>query len=145
MAVYDERTAINGTYGEVYLEGELVREATGLKADVQLDFLPVPMCGDLAKHQKVSGVNGNGSITMTKTNSRMAILLSDMIKAGKTPTFTIISKLADPDADGAERVVFKGVQFSNMTLADWAANQIGEVTQPFTFTDWDFLDMIEPR
>lgn len=145
MAVYDERRAINGTFGEMYLEGELVRETTGLKADVQLDFLPVPMCGDLAKHQKVSGMTGNGSITMTKVNSRMAILLSNMIKAGKTPTFTIISKLDDPDAWGAERVVFKGVQFSSMTLADWAANQIGEISQPFTFTDWDFLDVIEPR
>lgn len=143
MPGYDERRAINGTYGEVILEGETVREATGLKAEVQLDFLDVPMCGDMMKHQKVSGVNGNGSITMTKVNSRMGILLSKMIKAGKTPSFTIISKLADPDAFGAERIVLKNCQFSTLSLADWSNNQIGTVTQPFTFTDWDYLDMIE--
>ncbi|KAF5054645.1 Phage-like element PBSX protein XkdM [anaerobic digester metagenome] len=143
MPRYDERRAINGTYGEVILEGETVREATGLKAEIQLDFLDVPMCGDLMKHQKVSGINGNGSITMTKVNSRMGNLLSNMIKAGKTPSFTIISKLADPDAFGAERIVLKNCQFSTLTLADWSDNQIGTVTQPFTFTDWDYLDMIE--
>ncbi|WMI81598.1 phage tail tube protein [Anaerotignum sp. MB30-C6] len=143
MPKYDERRAINGTFGEVVLEGETVREATGLKAEVQLEYLDVPMCGDLMKHQKVSGINGNGSITMTKVNSRMGILLSDMIKAGKTPSFTIISKLADPDAFGAERIVLKNCQFSTLSLADWSDNQIGTITQPFTFTDWDYLDKIE--
>ena len=145
MAIYDERRAINGTYGEVWLEGELVREATGLKADISLEFIDVPMCGDLAKHQKVSGMNGNGSITMTKVNSRMAIKLSDMLKAGKTPVFTVISKLADPDAYGAERVVLKNCQFSTLTLADWTSGQVGSITQNFTFTDWDYLDIIEPQ
>lgn len=144
-AMYDSKRAINGTYGEVWLEGELVREATGLKADMALEFIDVPMCGDLAKHQKVSGMSGNGSITMTKVNSRMAIKLSDMLKKGKTPTFTIISKLADPDAYGAERVVLKNCQFSTLTLADWTSGQVGSITQNFTFTDWDYLDTIEPQ
>ena len=103
------------------------------------------MCGDLAKHQKVGGMSGNGSITMTKVNSRMAIKLSDMLKKGKTPTFTIISKLADPDAYGAERVVLKNCQFSTLTLADWTSGQVGSITQNFTFTDWDYLDIIEPQ
>lgn len=145
MAMYDKRRAINGTYGEVWLEGEIVREATGLKADVSLEFIDVPMCGDLAKHQKVGGMTGNGSITMTKVNSRMAVKLSDMLKSGKTPVFTVISKLADPDAYGAERVVLKNCQFSTLTLADWASGQIGTITQNFTFTDWDYLDMIQPQ
>lgn len=144
-AMYDSKRAINGTYGEVCLEGELVREATGLKADMALEFIDVPMCGDLAKHQKVSGMSGNGSITMTKVNSRMAIKLSDMLKKGKTPTFTIISKLADPDAYGAERVVLKNCQFSTLTLADWTSGQVGSITQNFTFTSWDYLDIIEPQ
>lgn len=142
---YDAKRTMNGTYGEVWLEGDLVREATGLKADVSLEFLDVPMCGSLSKHQKVSGLTGNFSLTMNKVNSRMAIKLSDMIKAGKTPSFTVISKLADPDSYGAERVVLKNCQFSTLTLADWTAGQLGTVTQNGTFTDWDFLDLIEPQ
>lgn len=144
-AKFDERRAINGTFGEVWLEGDLVREATGLKAEIGLEFMDVPMCGDLGKHQKVSGRTGNGNIVMTKINSRMAIKLSEMLKAGKTPSFTIISKVDDPDAYGAERVVLKNCQFSTLTLADWTSKQIATVNQPFTFTDWEFLDLIEPQ
>jgi hypothetical protein len=145
MAGYDQRHAINGTYGEVILEGEIVREATALKAEVSLEFQDVPMCGVRGKRQKATNTVGNGSITMTKTNSRMAILLSDLIKEGKTPLFTIVSKLDDPDALGAERVVLKNCQFSTLTLADWSANQIGSVTQNFTFDDWDYIDQITPE
>ena len=145
MQGYDAKRAINGTFGEMWLEGELVREVTALKMEVSLEFIDVEMCGNLSKHQKVSGLNGTGSATMTKVNSRMAIKLSAMIKAGKTPSFTIISKLADPDSFGAERVVAKNCQFSTLTLADWAANKIGSISQSFTFTDWEFLDMITPE
>ncbi len=140
----EAKRVINGTFGQVWLESELVREATGLKADVALEFMDVPMCGDLARHQKVSGITGNGSITMNKTNSRMALKLSDMIKAGMTPSFTIISKLADPDSYGAERVVLKNCQFSMLTLADWTVKQPGSITQNFTFTDWEYIDLIAP-
>ncbi|MEG0899571.1 MAG: phage tail tube protein [Oscillospiraceae bacterium] len=142
---YDAKRTINGTFGEVWLEGDLVREATGLKAEVSLKFMDVPMCGSLAQHKKVSGTEGKGSVNMNKVNSRMAIKLSDMIKAGKTPTFTIISKLDDPDAFGAERVVLKNCIFDTLTLADWSANKLGEVTQAFSFTDWDYLDLIAPQ
>lgn len=36
MGQFDERRAINGTFGKLYLEGQLVREATALKAEVQM-------------------------------------------------------------------------------------------------------------
>ncbi|OOB77429.1 MAG: hypothetical protein BEN18_10280 [Epulopiscium sp. Nuni2H_MBin001] len=142
---YDERRAMNGTFGEMYLDGEIVRETTALKAEVSLEYADVKMCGTFAKTQKVNGMSCKGSVTMTKTNSRMTLKLSDFIKQGKTPSFTIVSKLADPDSWGAERIVFKNVQFSTITLADWAADTIGTITSPFTFTDWDLLDVITPQ
>ena len=103
------------------------------------------MCGTLSKHEKVSGIECNGNIVMTKTNSRMALKISEMLRAGKTPKFTIVSKLADPDAHGAERVVLKNCKFSSLTLADWSANQLGTVNQPFKFTDWEYIDLIQPQ
>lgn len=145
MSGYEAKRAILGTYGSMYLEGELVRETTALKADAKMQFLDVKMCGVNTRRKKFSGLECNGSVTMTKTNSRMAKLLSDYIKEGKTPEFTIISKLKDPDAWGAERVVLKGVQFSNLEIANWSVEQLGETTYNFTFTDWDFMDLIEEK
>lgn len=142
---FNAKNAINGSWGEWILSGEKVAETTALKLEVQLNFQDVPMCGTLAKQQKPAGWTGNGSVTMTKINSRMAILLATDLKEGRTPEFVGISKLDDPDALGAERVVVKGVHFSNLILADWAAGGIGTATYPFTFTDYEFLDMIEPE
>ena len=144
-AGFDPKRAINGNYGQVLLDGELVREATDLQAKVAIDFKAVPMCGSGGKKQKSAGWSGNGNIVMTKINSRMAIKIAQAIKEGRTPEFVIISVLDDPDAYGAERIVLKGVQFTELTLADWAAETIGTVSQPFTFSDYEFIDMIEPE
>lgn len=137
------KRAINGTFGSCYLEGEYVAETTGLKADVGLNYMDVPICGSLEPGKKLSGTTRNGNITMHKINSRMARLLSDNIKAGKTPSFTIVSNLDDPDAYGAERVVLTGVKFTNLTLIDWTVGQLGSINQSFTFDDWEYMDTID--
>ena len=72
----------------------------------------------------------------------MALAIGEAIRDGKDIRFTIISKLADPDAYGAERVTLKNVSFDDLTLADWEAKQVGKVECPFTFTDFEFLDTI---
>ena len=71
--------------------------------------------------------------------------MKDNIKQGKQTVCTIISKLADPDALGAERVVLKDVTFDELTVADWEVKKNVEETLPFTFSGYDFLDLIEPQ
>lgn len=142
---FEAKHAMSGSWGEWILDGEKVAEATGLKLEVQMDFKDVPMCGTLAKQQKPSGWSGKGSVTMQKINSRMALLLAEKLKNGETPEFVGISKLDDPDALGAERVVVRGVKFDSLLLADWSAGNVGEETYSFTFTDYDFLDTVEPE
>ena len=61
---------------------------------------------------------------------------------GVIPEGTIVSKLADPDSAGAERIAYYGVQFSDLTLADWQAATVGKITAPFTFTKFELLDAI---
>ena len=140
---YSGNRTINGSFGNLWMDGEIVREVTGLKADVELQMSDVGICGTLNNGQKVTGSKGTGTLTMNKVNSRMAMLLSDKLKKGETPYFTITSKLHDKDSNGAEIVVIKKVIFSSLTLADWSANQLGKVTSPFTFSDWEFQNLIE--
>ena len=103
----------------------------------------VALCGQMAGDKKVMGISGTGSLRMHKAASRMGQLLGKQIRAGKDPRFTILSKLADPDAYGAERVALYNVSFDDLTLADWEAKSVGKVECPFTFTDYEFLDVIE--
>ena len=58
----------------------------------------------------------------------------------KEPRFTLIGKLADPDADGVERIVVKNVSFDDLTLMDWEVGAIGQSEHPFTATAWEVLD-----
>ena len=52
---------------------------------------------------------------MHKVNSRMAIKVANMVRNKQDVRFTLISKLADPDAYGAERVSITGVQMDDLT------------------------------
>ena len=94
---------------------------------------------------KVVGCKGTGSLTLFKVNSRMAIRIADMVRNKQDLRFTVVSKLADPDAYGAERVSISGVQFDDLTLFDWEAQTPGEVETPFIFTGYEYLDQIAPQ
>lgn len=75
----------------------------------------------------------------------MAIKMSDNLKAGKDTRVKLISLLDDPDTYGAERVVIYDASFDDLTLADWELAAKGQIECPFTFTRWDYLDLIQPK
>ncbi|WP_084331146.1 phage tail tube protein [Ruminiclostridium cellobioparum] len=137
---------INGTWGEVWLDDDKVGECKGLQAKIEIQKEDVKLCGQMAQDTKITGWKGKGTLKLYKTSSRLALKIKDeVLKNGKDIRFKIISKLADPDASGAERVVIKNVSFDDLMLADWEAAKNGEVEAPFTFTDFDYLDMIQPE
>lgn len=132
----------NGTYGEVWIDGEKVAECTGCQAKVTLNKKTVNLCGELMEDVKILSAKGAGSLTLQKVDSGMAVKLGDL-QSGIDRRFTVISKLRDPDSYGAERVALYGVSFDELTLADWTSATEGTVTAPFTFTKYEYLDRIE--
>lgn len=132
----------SGTWGEAWLDGEKVTECYGLQAKASFTKEDIAMCGQMSSDSKVTGITLTGSLRLHKASSRMARAIGDNIRNGRDIRFTIISKLADPDAYGAERIVLKNVSFDDLVLADWEAKAAGKVECPFTFTDYEFLDLI---
>lgn len=143
MAMESARRVMSGTWGQIWLDGELVGECFGFQAKVALNKEDVPQCGVMWTDSKVKSMKGTGSLRSYKINSRMAKLVGEEMRQGKDPRFTIISKLADPDAYGAERVALKNVSFDDLTLADWEAGAFGKVECPFTFGDYEYLDKVD--
>lgn len=139
------KNVINGTWGEAWINGDYVSEVKGLNAKVTLSKADVGFNRDLWKRSKVIGMEGKGTLKLHHVSSRMIILMKENIKQGKQTVCTIISKLADPDAWGAERIVLKDVTFDELTLADWEVKKNGEESIPFTFSGFDFLDLIDPQ
>ena len=143
MAFDSAKRVISGTWGEVWLDSDYVSEANGLQAKVSFNKEDVAMCRRMAIDSKVTSVKMTGSLKMHKVNSRMALKIGEEIRNGKDLRFTIVSKLADPDSYGCERVVLKNVSMDDLTLADWEVAKNGTIEAPFTFTDYEFLDDIE--
>lgn len=139
------KRVMSGTWGEVWLDNDYVGECYGLQAKVNFNKEDVQICGRMATDKKVSSISCTGSLRLHKVSSRMANAIGGAIRNGRDVRFTVISKLADPDAYGAERVVLKNVSFDDLTLADWEVASNGKVEAPFTFTDYDFLDTVEAR
>jgi hypothetical protein len=142
MDSYTPAQVINGTWGELWVNGSYLAEVVAFQATVTLTKADVNITRRLAKGSKVIGYEGKGSIKINKVTSFFVNLTSDNIKAGKQTSCTIISKLSDPDAVGAERVVVNDAVLDEISLANWEAKKNGEESIPFTFSDWDFLDVI---
>jgi len=127
------KRVISGTWGELWLNGEYVAECYGFQAKITYTKEDVAMCRQMLVDSKTTSGKGTGSVMLHKVNSRMINVIGEHIVNGRDVRFTIVSKLADPDAYGAERVSLSNVSFDDLTVADWEAAKKGAVTCPFTF------------
>ena len=136
------RRVINGTYGEVWVDGEKVAECPACQLKVAKNKQTVNLCGQFMDDSKATSGRGTGSLTLYKVDSGF-IRRQQGLQDGEDVRGTVISKLRDPDSYGAERVAVYNVSFDDLTLADWQAATVGTVTTPFTFSRYELLDMIE--
>lgn len=137
---FKSKTVISGTWGEVWVNGELYAEVNAFQAKMEFAKEEIGIAGRMAKSHKIVGWNGTGSMTIHKIDSKQAKLLKPTYLEGKEVDTTIVVKLADPDALGSERVSLTGVLFDDVTLFDFEVAAVGSVECPFTF---DGLDLIE--
>lgn len=139
---FSPEKVINGTFGEVWIDDYYLAEVTALEAKVSIEKSDVNQVGTLAKGYKVTGMDCKGTIKLNKVTSYFINLLSENLKAGKTTSCTIISKLADPDSNGTERIKLTGCVFDELALVNWEAAKLAEESLSFTFTGWKILDSI---
>lgn len=138
----DARKVINGTFGSLWINDEEIAELKSFQVKVEFQKEEVKTVGSMSVDTKYMGYTVKGSLALHKVNSRMIKNISNNIKEGKEPRFTLMGKLADPDADGTERIVVKNVSFDDLTLMDFEVNNLGGTEHPFTATDWEILDSI---
>lgn len=133
---------INGTWGEVWVDTDYMAQVTALQAKFKLTKTDVQQTRTLSKGQKITGVEGTGTMKLNHTSSYFVSKTLVDIKQGKSTPVTITSNLDDPAVEGNERVKLTGVTFDEVTLADWEAGKLGEESIPFTFQDAELIDAI---
>ena len=140
--VIDSSRVINGTWGEVWINDDVVGGLVSMQAKIAFDKSDIKQCGAFMTGSKVTGGKGTGSIKVLKSDSKNILRMQNATN-GSVPNCTIMSNLADPDAFGSERIMLTGVSFDDVTLADYEAGTEGNVEMPFTFDNYELLDSIE--
>lgn len=139
---YKGEQVINGTWGEMWIDGDYITQVLALKAEVTVKKTAITMVQKLTEGQKITGLEMKGEVKLNKIDSTIMKKMNESFRKGKMMTCTIISNLNDPDASGAERVALYGCHFDKMILADWEAGKMGEESYSFTFEDWKILQAI---
>lgn len=134
---------MSGTQGEVWIDGQYMAEVTGFKAEIKLLKEEVNQVKRMFKQYKVVGCEGTGNVKLNHVSSFFIQLMADNIKNAKQTVCTIVVKLDDPDAIGAERISITDATFDKLTLMDWEAKKLAADDYDFTFTDFDILDVAE--
>ncbi|MEG1801429.1 MAG: phage tail tube protein [Oscillospiraceae bacterium] len=134
---------LSGTWGEVWIDGEKIYELS--KIDVKVSANREDVQIGLSVDSKMTSLKGEITIGIKKVYSRAAKILEDW-KNGNDKRCQIITKLADPDAIGAqqERYAINNVWWNELPIVTM---EIGgkieeEFTGGFTPTDMFVLDRI---
>lgn len=133
---------MNGSFGRVWIDGELFANIKSFEAKNALNYEPVDIAGDLGVHQKYMGFEGAGTMVLHKINTAIGKKVAKGMKNGIMPYVDTVAALDDPAAYGAERVKFIEMTFDEITLMKFANKEIQEEEVPFKYADFDFIDMI---
>jgi hypothetical protein len=141
MTGFDDSQVWLGTWARVWLNSSLLSEATAFRAEITLNYEDVKRTRNLMTGKKLTGLEGEGEITLHKVDSSILNLVAADIKRGIVPDITIESSQQDPAGVGEERIAVKHVKFEKITLADWEAGELESQTLSFSFTDYEIKNV----
>lgn len=130
----DASRVCSGTYGKVYIDGEWQTQVSECTFDVEVDMKEILTCGSEWTGHKAGAKKGSGSIKEYKVTS-------DMIERGFRK-FEVISELDDPEAYGYERIRFKNVRVTKISLVNFKPGDIIENETPVVYDGYELLDKI---
>ena len=136
------RQIMNGTWGQLWLDGVLMAEVSRFQAQDSLTYEAVQPCGTLRSSRKLMSVDGSGTVTLYHVNSRIQNAMIAAIQAGTDPRFTIMAKIDDPDAAGAEYYAFYGVAFDTAIYMNWQAGTLQTDDLNFTFDSFEAMETV---
>ena len=130
----DASRVILGTYGQVFIDGVWQTNVNHLEAKVAVEKRELNLSGDDWVRHKKGPKKGTGTMSGFKVTS-------DMLQRGFNK-FELVSKLADPESYGHERVRLKNVMVDELQLANWTSGEEVKEEIPFTFEGYELVDPI---
>ena len=132
---------LRGQFGKVWIDGELYANVKSFEAKISLKYEAVDINGEMGLHKWLFVFDGAGRFVLQKIDSRVAKNIAGNIKNGSVPDIKIVSKLTDPDVNGAERIELTGVTLDELAHS-FENKKVQEESYPFKFADYNYLDYI---
>ena len=141
--MFDDNKFLKGTSGEVFLNNTKLIEINKINIKMTGQFEDFAPVGDYCTHHIYTGYDGEGTLEGARINTGEDANLIEMWQNGITPNYTIYSNLVDPNTGKSEKYMVTGVQFTEITPADWEAKTVAKRSMPFTFTGIKVLSTID--
>lgn len=145
MARPQANRVINGTYGTVWVDGELWAEVDAFEAKVTVTYEDVNFANEGGTFRKAIGWVGEGTMTIKKIYSRVQRAMAANVRKGIYPRIEFVGKVGDPDAQGAERVALHDATINEFMLLKFEQKTVGSEEVPFAFSDYEMVDTIAPQ
>lgn len=130
-----DRENILGTFGTVWLDGDILGEIISFEAKITAEREDILQAGTLDKGSKITSLKGEGTLKFRKVYTGIAKKLVEDWKKGKDSRSQIVGLLADPDSvrGQQERVSIGDVAFNEISVMNFEVGKVTEVEMPFTF------------
>lgn len=130
---------LSGTWAEVWYNGIKLLEVNKINIKVTVNREDVQVGIDV--DTKTTGIKGEGTMALIKAFTRFEDVRQEIAR-GRDPRGTIITKLKDPDATGAQTERY---QIGNIALSEFGFEyEKGAVVKqevPFSFTPTDMINL----
>lgn len=128
---FNSAEVINGTFGKVWVNNELVANTKSFEAKISIDYEDINVSNNLATQSKMTGYSITGTMTLHKVDSQFIKLYANGLKTGDLPSAKVIAALDDPASKGTERVELTDVYFDEIQLSKFENKTITEEEVPF--------------
>lgn len=137
-----ENKTLTGNSGNVWFNGKLVSTIKSIELKITGNFEEQNFCGDNGTYNVYTGWSGEGSMTWSKVDSTVIVLLADAYKTGVMPEIKIISKLTDKATGKSERSAVSDVVITEFFLAKFEAKALLEEEIPLKFSQYEVLETL---
>ena len=133
---------LTGTWGEVWVDGELIFVLQKIEVRVEANREDVQI--GFSVDSKITGLKGSGTLSIKKVTTRAKKAMGDL-SAGKDVRSQLIAKLQDPDAiDGQiERWSIDNVWWNTIPVINWESGTAVQEDWEFGFTPSDLKNLDE--
>jgi hypothetical protein len=141
----DATRVLNGSFGEVHMDGRWLTNITNIEATVEINTEEVQRSGTRWVGHKTTSLSGSGSIGGFRVSSELIEAVGSIMNdRGKPYVTEIIAKIDDPESYNSQpyRVRIKGVQFTGIPVMSFEVGSLVEEEWEFVFSGFEILDRI---